>query len=136
MSQQLLLKSQHNSEKFSFIFILLQIWRCPPFKLIPCKTLPRDCTSYRMIYIRHVHLECPACLICADSFIPKTFNVVESTTTNDAATKETRRQRRRRLKKRKDRRGKRKGRTPREKMPRDERERVKVGHFSYYRSCL
>ena len=58
-----------------------QIWRCPDFKLIPCKTPPKQCTSYRMIYIRHVHLECPACLICADALEPWTVPVQETTST-------------------------------------------------------
>lgn len=46
----------------------LPIWRCPEFKLLPsCKILPSDCSSYRMIYVRHIHMACPACLICAES---------------------------------------------------------------------
>ncbi len=54
-----------------------QIWRCPDFKLLACKDPPKQCTSYRMIYIRHGHMECPACLICAVALQP--WAVLQST---------------------------------------------------------
>ncbi|ELT94067.1 hypothetical protein CAPTEDRAFT_227937 [Capitella teleta] len=42
------------------------IWRCPEFNLLKCHSVSASCSSVRMIYIKHGHLECPGCLICVD----------------------------------------------------------------------
>ena len=58
--------SIYNVENQSINVSNMQIWKCPEFNILNCKTPPADCLSFDMIYLRHGDLECPGCVICAD----------------------------------------------------------------------